>query len=228
MKNKFVGITNLVINSILIYCFVLCFNVNSIIAQIRLNDTTKYETNHLLKAKPKKIKKRRVVYKLQVKSICDALNLTNSQCDSLNEVYRIVRRDRKLELTKYTNKKNDNYKRTVDVINSKARENLKNTLKKFLTEDQINMALIALGSFNPKWDSYVNLVANFNLEIEKMKSALSCIYNYIVNYEQFKSSKGEKKKKVILKNKLDQKLKLILNNEQFELWDQQTNQNINN
>lgn len=223
MRNTFGIKTISFLTSILIYSFTLCLNVNyEINAQVKLSDTTQFETTHSLKTKPKKIKKRRAVYKLEAQSVCDVLNLNTTQCDSLAEAYRIARKNRKLELTKYSNKNGENYKK---IVQGKVRANLKSVLKRFLEEEQVNKAMTALGSFNPQWDGYVYLITNFNLEKEKMKSALNQVYFYIVNYEEFKNSKGRKKKKAILKNKLDEKLKTIFNEEQFAYWTEQTNKN---
>ena len=183
-----------------------------------------------VKVKPKKIKRRRSVYRLQSQSVARALNLSQVQMDSLEVLYRETRKNRKLELSKYPDKQDRaKYNPIAREINDREREKLLISMKEILSVDQAEEAIIPLGSFNPRWDNYVGTLQYLDIERGKKEAAMQFILLYAIEYAQeSKNGKGSKSSKGSRgqssgKQKLDYNLSNLLTTAQFDEWLQMTN-----
>jgi hypothetical protein len=157
-------------------------------AQTKSVDTTAVKSSHIAKVKPKKIKKRRSVYKLQSLSVAEELGLSGEQTSKLEVIYREMRKSHKLALTKMP-KEGDKSEtqEAIRQLREKDRAKLAEDLKAVLTDDQIDRALPLLSCFNPQWDSYVNVLSRFDLEKEKMNTVMALVNKCMLELQEPRS-----------------------------------------
>jgi hypothetical protein len=211
--------------SIIFFVMFFC-SLSYTYAQTKINDTSKVQPMHAARIKPKVILHRRFVYQLEAQLVGAVLGLSKQQTDSLIVVYREARKNRKMELNKYPDKQDKEYFTIAQEINSKERLKFLASLKRFITETQANEAIITLGSFNQNWDNDINLLTSFNLDQEKMDTAMHLLYSYIVDLEKgMKISEGKSSHRISrdLKNNLDIKMERLLTEKQYVVWKDVTN-----
>jgi hypothetical protein len=189
-------------------------------AQERSIDTTAALSVHPATVKPKKIKKRRAVYKLQSQSVAEAWGLNTQQSDTLEVLYREARKSRKLAVSRILKEDMAAYKAKAEEINAAERGKLGIALRSIMTEDQAAEAMPILGGFNPHWDTYVFVVSTFRLEKEKRSAALQLVLHYIAASERTKkgSKSGGSRSSANLKASLDAGLAPLLTIDQMAEW----------
>jgi len=202
-----------VLCAITFFLILFLINVNHIKAQI------KNENNHNTKNQLES------VWNFQVLSLTKDFNLSEDKLKKLQELY-ITARKNQSDAVKKLSEETDKQKSRLAIleINLKERSNLELQLKNILTENQISQVLPLLGSFNPRYDSYVELIMSLNLDTEKNSAAMKLIGEYIINYvkaHQQADLSGERFSARVaseLKSKLDNGLQNILTSEQYIKW----------
>ncbi|GEM_PF-3040530 len=156
-------------------------------AQNRSTDSTIVPPSHTTKVKPKKIKKRRTIYKIQSRSVAEELGLSADQTAKLEVLYREMRKSHKLALTKIPKEGDkDESASSVQELRERDQEKLAEGLKGIMTDEQIASGLPLLCCFNPQWDSFTNVLFSLNLEREKLKAAMVLVNTYIVSLRESK------------------------------------------
>jgi hypothetical protein len=206
------------------YGTIFLINDYSVKAQERSLDTTATVSVHPATVKPKKIKKRRAVYKLQSQSLAEALGLNKQQSDTLEVLYRETRKSRKLAVSRIPKEDMAAYKAKAEEINAAERGKLGIALRSIMTEDQAAEAMPILGGFNPHWDTYVFVVSTFGLEKEKRSAALQLVLRYIATSERAQkgSKSGGSRSSANLKASLDAGLAPLLTIDQMAEWMEST------
>lgn len=202
-----------VLCAITFFLILFLINVNHIKAQI------KNENNHNTKNQLES------VWNFQVLSLTKDFNLSEDKLKKLQELY-ITARKNQSDAVKKLSKETDKQKSQLAIleINLKEQSNLELQLKNILTENQISQVLPLLGSFNPRYDSYVELIMSLNLDTEKNSAAMKLIGEYIINYVKARQQadlSGERFSARVsseLKSKLDNGLQNILTSEQYIKW----------
>jgi len=202
-----------VLCAITFFLILFLINVNHIKAQI------KNENNHNTKNQLES------VWNFQVLSLTKDFNLSEDKLKKLQELY-ITARKNQSDAVKKLSKETDKQKSQLAIleINLKEQSNLELQLKNILTENQISQVLPLLGSFNPRYDSYVELIMSLNLDTEKNSAAMRLIGEYIINYVKARQQadlSGERFSARVsseLKSKLDNGLQNILTSEQYIKW----------
>lgn len=207
------------------YLFVFLIGDHSAKAQVQSMDTTATASVHPAKVKPKKMKKRRAVYKLQSQSVAEALGLNKQQSDTLEVIYREARKSRKLAVSRIPKEDMAAYKARAEEISAVERGKLEIALRRIMTEEQAAEAMPVLGGFNPHWDSYVFIISTFKLEKDKKTAALQLILKYIAASEKGKkgSKSGGSRSSANLKASLDAGLAPLLTTDQISEWNESTN-----
>jgi hypothetical protein len=101
-------------------------------------------------------------------------------------------------------------------------DKLSANLGKFLSKEQTEKAMTALGTFggfNGSWDQMVHAVAEFNLGDDKMYQALPPIQTYVVTTSKLRDStdrSGIQQATRDARDKLNESMKKILNDTQME------------
>ncbi len=181
-----------------------------------------------VKKKPKKIKRRRTVYDQQAQCVGKLLNLSEEQTDTLKVIYRELRKSRKLELTKYPNKQDKEYKKIAYEIEKNARANLFEKMKEIMSIENAKKAIVPLASFNPRWDGYVAILASFGLKRDIKSKVIRHTLEYAIKYEKGKRTtrKGSINHSSG-KKYLDKKLMPLLTKEQYDEWNNFTKRRSN-
>lgn len=197
----------------LIIFFIYAVNVSQINAQTK-NENENHSQKQL-----------ESLWNFQVQSATKDFNLSQDKLKKLQELYVITRKNQR-EAIKELPEENDKQKSRLAIIevNQKEKSNLQAQLKNVLTEEQIAQVIPLLGSFNPRYDSYTELIMSLELDEEKNSAAMKLIGEYIINYDKARQqadSSGERfsaKVSSELKSKLDNGLKNILTSEQYDRW----------
>ncbi|MFC2080933.1 hypothetical protein ACFLR8_01830 [Bacteroidota bacterium] len=98
----------------------------------------------------------------------------------------------------------------------------------FLSPEQAKQAYFILGSLNKRWDQYLTILVEFDLEEDAMNKASKAVYEYIEEYlvERKKASDANTRfsgrTATSLKDKLDGEIATILSDEQYAAWSQST------
>lgn len=170
------------------------------------------------------------IWRLQAETVAKELKLTNEQTEKLVEAYVESRERRRTVLNNIPKPSEDkDTKRSArDKIDAEQQEALKKSLAGFLSDQQIESALLPLGSFNARWDSYVETIRQFELPEQKQNAALHLIYEYISNYVKARNaakSQGARFSSVTareLKSTLDAGVAKLLSDEQLAKWNKET------
>ena len=72
----------------------------------------------------------------------------------------------------------DEMQKAFEDLNKADRAALQAELAKSMSAEQVEKAIVPLGSFNPNWDAMVNSVAGFKLEPAKNKQAMDAVQSY--------------------------------------------------
>lgn len=197
----------------LIVFFICAVNVSQIKAQTK-NENEHHTKNQLVS-----------LWNFQVQSATKDFNLSQDKLKKLQELYVTTRKNQREAIKKLPEEKDKQKSRLAALeVNQREKSNLESQLKNILTEEQIAQVLPLLGSFNPRYDSYVELIMSLNLDEEKNSAAMKLIGEYIINYDKARQQadlSGERFSARVsseLKSKLDNGLQNILTSEQYSKW----------
>lgn len=73
----------------------------------------------------------------------------------------------------------DEMRKAFEDLNTSNREKLKTELAKSMTSEQVDKAMIPLGTFNPNWDAAVITVVGFKLEADKQETSMDAMLKYV-------------------------------------------------
>ncbi len=111
----------------------------------------------------------------------------------------------------------------------KERGKLETALKGFLNDKQAAEAIASLGTFNREWDRFLDVIAGFNLDDEKLFKALALVSTYVVDFDKARSSamasqdwESIRTAREELKGKLDSGIAEVLSKEQLATWNEAT------
>ena len=200
---------------IFVFCLILSANRAYPSSQVKnQGDTTKVTG-----------KKTRKVMKLQAMSIAKELNLSEENSLKLVEIYRAARKNLKKSLAALPDEADKKKARMAsDEVKRAERRNLESEFKEIMDEKQAETAMIILASFNPRYDRYVKILAEMDLNEEKMYSAMKSVNIYITEYQKARNQADADGTRLsadtakMLKKQLDEGLTAILNEEQLVIW----------
>ncbi|TWU20340.1 hypothetical protein Pla144_49870 [Bythopirellula polymerisocia] len=169
-------------------------------------------------------------WKLQAETVATKLGLSKEKSDQLVNVYQASREARKVALKELpkSDDASDDKAEMREEENVKQREQLKAAISTILSSEQIEGAILSLGSFNPRWDRYVSQIEEFQLDDQKKQDALQLTFDYIVDYGKARNAataEGARFSSVsarTLKSSLDAGLAKLLSEEELTKWDEAT------
>lgn len=107
---------------------------------------------------------------------------------------------------------------------TRSRESFHEKLEGILEEEQVAGTILVLGSLNARWDTYVGILAGFNLPDGDLALASSEVCTYMVQYLEARAEAAKTNTRfssvtaASLKGALDQGLSVILSEEQQVEW----------
>ncbi|MBN1417042.1 MAG: hypothetical protein JW973_18240 [Bacteroidales bacterium] len=166
-----------------------------------------------------------MVWEMQVHSISVSCDLDKKEISKLTNAYLKVRQDVEKQ-NKQINQKTDPDAYVANTIKNEneGREQIKKNIDKILEGEQAEEALLLLGSFNSRWDTYQKILLDFNLEKEQLEASSKSLAEYMKVYlkeRKLAEEEGERFSGRIateLKNNLDKSLSSILSQEQMDEW----------
>ena len=176
--------------------------------------------------------KRAAAQEVEAKCVAKSLNLSEEVTGQLVTAYKAARKSHREAMEKIReSEEGDRASRFQQYLelNDSDRGKLESALKEFLTEDQVKKAIESLGTFAWRWDRYVDTLAGFELDEEKLYQALGLVNTYIVDIskagsEARKNSDWEAWRTIRRehKEKLDTGLATVLSAEQLAQWTEAT------
>lgn len=172
-----------------------------------------------------------VTWKLQAESVARHLGLNSESAEKLMEVYVAVRTGRQnllKEIPKAEEGGNTARKQLVDEIDVKQRDKLKAALMGVSGKEQAEKAFSMLGSFNSRWDNYVRILQQFQLDEKQQSDAIDLTATYIEDYSKARSeasNSGERFSSITareLKATLDSGIAKLLSKDQLTQWSEAT------
>lgn len=169
------------------------------------------------------------IWKTQAKSLAQTYGLNDKVADNLSKAYVEVRQEvynKNKETDKEANP--EEYKATTEKNQAEGQVKIKKEIDKILTGQQAEEAVLLLGSFNSRWDSWQKILVDFKLSDEKMASASKSLTEYMKVYikaRKMADDSGNRlsgKTATELKLKLDNALAGILSQTQKAEWDTAT------
>jgi hypothetical protein len=110
-------------------------------------------------------------------------------------------------------------------LNEAEKAKLKTALAAFLTPDQVDKAIVPLGTFNRQWDRFVDVLAGLNLAEDKKDKGLSVLAAYAVETSGARDKAAASGDMQALrtsaqeaKAKLDKAIAEVLDADQLEKW----------
>lgn len=170
------------------------------------------------------------IWRLQAKTTAKEFGLSKPEGEKLAESYVAVR-TRRSTLLKELPKEiagGSGHRKNTEETDTEQREQLKTAIGSILNEEQIETAILSLGSFNPRWDRYVSQIQGFQLDERAQDQALRLTLEYIVNYGKARAAAKAEDTRLSsvvardLKSKLDKGLAAFLSEEQSTKWNEAT------
>jgi hypothetical protein len=170
------------------------------------------------------------IWTLQAQSVATALKLTAETARQVSEAYITTRKAYRRELDELGPSRDDDEKRRLASNQVKVRQHeaLKIALAQFLNPEQAAHATRSLGSFNPRWDRYVNTIVKLKLPEKEQTASLNLIRTYIEEYglaREKAQAEGDRFSSVTarsLKATLDAGIVKLLSPEQATTWNEAT------
>ncbi|MGB2867884.1 MAG: hypothetical protein WBD36_05495 [Bacteroidota bacterium] len=176
----------------LVYGGILFFLASSLMlpemmAQERSSDSLIVPSGRSTKTKPKTIKKRRTIYRIQSESVAQEVGLSADQTAKLEVLYREMRKSHKLALSKIPREGDKEVAASkIQELRQKDREKFAAHLDSVVTTEQRERILPLLCCFNPQWDTFTNVLAGFKLGREKMAAAMAVVNGYVLELSKSK------------------------------------------
>ncbi len=169
------------------------------------------------------------IWKIQAESLAETYELGKTESALLSSKY-VQMRQSVNEKNKTVDKKNDPvaYSENVAKNEKQAREQLKIVIDKLVNGDRANEALLLLGSFNSRWDSYTKVLVDFAQNQEQLMASSKSLVEYMKLYlkaRRMAEESGERfsgRTASELKGKLDTDLAVHLTADQIAVWDTAT------
>jgi len=169
---------------------------------------------------------------LQAMSVAKRLDLSKEATEQLVAAYKAARdSERKAAEAIWSSEEGDRasrFEKYRQLLDSE-RGKLESALQGFLTKEQVEKAMASLGTFSWQWDRYVDTLAGFGLDEEKLDKALEQVNTYITDSSKATREASAERdwaaQRTILqqhKAKLDTALASILSEEQLAQWTEAT------
>lgn len=165
------------------------------------------------------------VWQAQADSFIESFELQKKDAAKLSKSY-VKLRETVAEQNKEVSKKNDKeaYEVNADKNMAAGKEKLKKEIDKVLTAEQADEALLVLGSFSSRWDSYQKVLLDMNLKKEQFSAASKSLSEYMTVYleaRKIADDAGDRfsgRTATELKSNLDKALAGSLDEKQMEAW----------
>lgn len=170
-----------------------------------------------------------VVWSLQTNSYSSHLGLSKSDAKKLASAYTSFREE---VATGSKQIKDDLVEEQQELAGeeliTRSKEHFNQDLGKIVEEEQLAGAMLVLGSLNARWDSYVKILAGYQLSADDLAVATSEVCTYMVKYLEARAEAAKANTRFssvtasTLKEALDAGLSKILSEEQKSDWATQT------
>ena len=171
----------------------------------------------------------RDVWSIQASSVAQDLELKNKSGLKLVEEYLIFREDIAVQSKeKLHDLEGEARENESDKIIQSCLDGFSGKLSDFLTPEQASQAFFVLGSLNKRWDQYLTLISGFGLEDEGLNQTSKAVYEYISVYIQERKKASDANTRfsgsiaTALKEELDGKIVLVLDDDQYAAWSEAT------
>lgn len=176
--------------------------------------------------------KAEAAWQLEAGCVAKALELSEENTQGLVDAYKAARTSHQEGIQAlFTDTGGDRGSRFQAFREFREKElgKLDEALKGILTEAQAAKAIVSLGTFDRRWDGYVDTLAGFELGDEKLTKALVLVNQYVVDADkvmreamanQDLMSMREARRE--LKEKLDTALAAVLSEDEQAKWGEAT------
>jgi hypothetical protein len=172
--------------------------------------------------------KQEAAWTLQAQTVAKILTLDTAKTGAVTDVYKTARKDHQAALRKMAESGGQDRSARFEAfrkLGKEARGKLEASLKGVLDEKQAAQAFASMGTFDRRWDQYVDVVAGLKLGDEKQDKALRILNQQVIDsakvmkedlenrdWESMRAKRGEMKKK------LDAALAKVLSEEEQAKW----------
>ncbi len=165
------------------------------------------------------------IWEAEANSLCTTYDLQKKAAAKLSKAYVKIREE-VAEQNNEVSKRNEEeaYKANALKNMELGKAKLKTEINKVLKDEQANEALLVMGSFSSRWDSYQKALLDLNLEKEQLAVASSSLTNYIKVYlkaRKIAADAGDRfsgRTATELKSNLDKALSKSLDENQMQKW----------
>jgi hypothetical protein len=171
-------------------------------------------------------------WKLEAVCVSQELGLSEKDTEVLVDTYKAARKGYQEAVQKlFEDQEGDRRSRyqAYRELREKERGKLEEALKGTLNEKQLAEAIASLGTFDRRWDRYVDSLVGFELGEEKLFKALSLVNQYVVDRdkamqeaianEDWESMRETRRE---MKERLDAALAAVLSEDQQAKWSEAT------
>jgi len=169
------------------------------------------------------------VWQLQAKTVAESYGLNEKEATKLSKAYVSMRMN-VVEQNKEVDRKADPeaYKANAAKNELIGQNQIKKSIGKILKSEQVEEALLLLGSFNSRWDTYQKVLIDLDLNDTELSSSSIALVEYMKNYllaRKLASDSGERfsgRTASELKSKLDKALSENLDPAKLAQWETAT------
>ena len=176
--------------------------------------------------------KAEAAWKLEAECVAKRLALATKETEGLVKAYGAARKSHQEAMEKLAAEAGEDRRARFEAyreLTKKERGKLTEALKGLLKEDQIAQAMASLGTFDRRWDRYVDLLAAFELGDEKLSKALALVEQSVIESNKARREamatqdwESMRETRRTLKEKLDTALAEVLSEEQQAKWSEAT------
>lgn len=176
--------------------------------------------------------KAEAAWKLQAECVAKELGLSKENAEGLVNAYKAARKTYQEGVRALFEEEGGDRSSRYEAfrkLRDKERGKLEEALKGILKEKQVAQAMASLGTFDRRWDRYVDTLAGFELGDEKLSKALVLVNQSVADADKVmrealasedRESMREKRRE--LKEKLDTALAAVLSEDQQAKWSEAT------